>query len=207
MGIVYVSSKNKNTLIKFEQKQPENQNPQKSLVQKFMWKMQEECMKIENKWKRKGIYVLPTLEDKIPWRFEEENDKKVLDWIGQERKGRKEEKTFWNCEEHVMLKGFYFSFFLKLDRSSADWVPIKPDRMDPLKPLKISIIRKIASTNRNLNKIDLIDQVPIEDQSNQPEAKFKKSRDFRLVEKHIRSIKILENWIFLKNCRRLCRIH
>ena len=34
MGIMYISSKNKNPMSKFEQKQPKNQKPQKSLVQK-----------------------------------------------------------------------------------------------------------------------------------------------------------------------------
>ena len=92
-----------------------------------------------------------------------------------------------------MLKAFYFSFFSKLDRLSTDRAPIEPDRMYPLKPLKILISRKMALINRYLSKTDSIDQVPIKDQSNQLEAKFKKkTRDFRSVEKNIQLIEILE---------------
>ena len=41
----------------------------------------------------------------------------------------------------------------------------------------------MASINRNLNKTDLIDRVPIEDQSNQTEAKFKKIKGFSIGQK------------------------
>ena len=88
---------------------------------------------------------------------------------------------------------FYFSFFLKLDRSSIEQVPIELDREPLLKTLKILISRNMALINQ---KTDSIDQVPIEDQSNQPETKIKKSRDFWLVEKPIWLIEILENRIF-----------
>ena len=42
--------RNKKPLIEYEQKQPKNQKPQKSFVQKF----QRKCMKNEIKMKKKG---------------------------------------------------------------------------------------------------------------------------------------------------------
>ena len=117
--------------------------------------------------------------------------KSFLDWISREFLKKKKKNTCW--------EPFYFSFFSKLDRSSTDWVWIILDREPLIKKFNILIDRKMVSISRNLNKTDLIYRVPIEDHSNQPEAKFfKKSRDFQSVEKHIQSIEILENWIFWK---------
>ena len=50
MRNMIISTKNKNLFIKCEQKQPKNQKPQKSLVQKF----QRKCMKNVILTKKKG---------------------------------------------------------------------------------------------------------------------------------------------------------
>ena len=47
----------------------------------------------------------------------------------------------------------------------------------------------------------------IEYQSREAEPRLEKSRNFWLIENHTRSIKILENWIFLKIVEVLCRKH
>ena len=80
-------------------------------------------------------------------------------------------------------------------------VPIKPNRKFSL---KITICQKLVSINW---KTDSTDRAPIEDQSNQAKTKLINSRDFRLVEKHIRFIEILEIWIFWKTTEVLCRKH
>ena len=50
MGIMFVTSKNKNPMIKYDYKQPKNQKPQFSFVRNF----KEICMKHVNNLKRKG---------------------------------------------------------------------------------------------------------------------------------------------------------
>ena len=97
-----------------------------------------------------------TLED---WR---RKITKIL-WLDRSReKGMKRKENFLNFWRTRDVKPFYFSFFSKLDRSSTNRVPIEPDREFPLKQLKLSISRKIASIDRNLNKTYSIDRKPIE---------------------------------------------
>jgi len=94
MGILYISSKNKNPLIKFEQKQTEKKNPRKkkkTIVRKLWgnaWKL-----KVNEKERVFRSYLhlrTKTLED-----LRRKRQKTFLDWIGRERKGQKEKKYFW----------------------------------------------------------------------------------------------------------------
>ena len=95
-------------------------------------------MKLENKWKRKGIKVLPALEDKNPWRNLRENDKNS-DWKPwpikeREKSVLKKFESDWTRENSVFKKlCMRFSIDRKLDsidrkclrliqnQSSSDW--------------------------------------------------------------------------------------
>ena len=76
MRIMFISCKNKNPLIYFEQEKPN------ILSSKNMKKMHEKCKYIE-KGGAKEIYI--SLKTKNLERFVEENDKNGLDWIGRRK--------------------------------------------------------------------------------------------------------------------------
>ena len=82
---MFISSNNKNLVINYERKNQKHHKPQNFLGSKIAFK----CMKNENKWKMRGIKVLPVYEDKNLAKELEENDKKMiwsLDWSRRERK-------------------------------------------------------------------------------------------------------------------------
>ena len=123
--------------------------------------------------------------------------KKVWIWSVEKEKEVKRRKVFEKVKNMCREKSFVFLFFWIL----IGRVPIKPNRKFSL---KITICQKLVSINW---KTDSTDRAPIEDQSNQAKTKLINSRDFRLVEKHIRFIEILEIWIFWKTTEVLCRKH
>ena len=57
---MFISSNNKNLVINYERKNQKHHKPQNFLGSKIAFK----CMKNENKWKMRGIKVLPVYEDK-----------------------------------------------------------------------------------------------------------------------------------------------
>ena len=54
MGTMFITSKNKNSVINFERNQLKNQKPQNPIGLKISPKMHEKCMKYVNKMKTKG---------------------------------------------------------------------------------------------------------------------------------------------------------
>ena len=73
-------------------------------------------MKLENKWKRKGIKVLPALEDKNPWRNLREDDKNS-DWKPwpieeREKSVLKKFESDWTSENSKFLKNALCDFRL-----------------------------------------------------------------------------------------------
>ena len=54
MGIMFITSKNKNLVINFERNQLKNQKPQQYIGLKISPKMHEKCMKYVKKMKKKG---------------------------------------------------------------------------------------------------------------------------------------------------------
>ena len=54
------------------------------------------CMKIENKWKRRGNKVLPALKEKNLAKILKENDKNLL-WLLE--RSKRERKVFWKSFE------------------------------------------------------------------------------------------------------------
>ena len=159
MGFICIWTRNRNPLIKFEQKQIKNKKPQISLVQKS-WR---KCMKNVNNLKKEGYLGLIYTWGQKPLKIWGGKRQKILDWIGQERKGRKKEKSLWKSDEHVLRKKLLFSFPSNFDRSSTDRIPIEPDRMFSLKTFKISIGLNLVLINR---KTDSTERAPIEDQLN-----------------------------------------
>ena len=100
--ISLITSHNKNPMINFERIDWKHQKPKFSIGSKFSPKCMKKCMKYENKWKRRGKSVLPKLEDKNPWKFLRENDKKLP--LNLDRSKRERERTFekvWIVIEHV----------------------------------------------------------------------------------------------------------
>ena len=69
--------------------------------------------------------------------------------------------------------------------------------------MKKNLVKNLKTKNFSV----LIGRALIEYQSNQAEARLENFGNFRLIENHTRSIKILENWIFLKIVEVLCRKH
>ena len=87
--------------------------------------------KQENKWKRRGIKVLPALDDKNPWRNLGENDKN-LSWNLrpiEEREGEAFE-SFEIVFEHVrnkVLKKISIRFSIDRKLDSIDWKSLSID--------------------------------------------------------------------------------
>ena len=124
-----------------------------------------------------------------------------LDWIGRERKWRKREKTIWKSVEHVGWKSILFFFSFK------SWsVKYRSGTNRTRQKVFLKKYLKFWSVEKWFHSIEKLIRL-IEYQSNQAETKLKNWRDFRLVEKHIRFIKILEIWIFWKTTEVLCRKH
>ena len=118
MGIICIWTKNKNPLIKYEQKQVKNnikKKPQISLVRKS-WR---KCMKNVNNLKNKGYLGLTYTWGQKPLKIWGGKRQKILDWIGRERKGRKREKTVWKSEEHVSWKSLLF--FISFESRSVEY--------------------------------------------------------------------------------------
>ena len=67
--------------------------------------------------------------------------------------------------------------------------------------------KKFGQKSKNWKFSVMIDRASIEYQSSQAKARLEKSRNFQLTKNHTRSIKILENWIFWKIAKDLCRKH
>ena len=107
MEIICIWPRNKNALIKFEQKQPKHKKYKKN-CSKFLKK----CMKNVINLKNEGYVGLTNMWGQKPLMICGGKRQETLDWIGWERKGRKREKTilkkWWTCEEKSIL--FFFSF-------------------------------------------------------------------------------------------------
>ena len=70
-----------NPLINFGRKSLKQQKSQKSLGSKFPKYAWQKCMKLENKWKRKGNMVFPALGEKNVAKRSDENEKKKISWM------------------------------------------------------------------------------------------------------------------------------
>ena len=121
MGIICIWTKNKNPLIKYEQKQVKNnikKKPQISLVQKS-WR---KCMKNVNNLKNEGYLGLTYTWGQKPLKIWGGKRKKILDWIGlvKKEKEEKERRLFEKVKNMWVEKVFYFSFLSNLDQSSTD---------------------------------------------------------------------------------------
>ena len=103
---MFIASHNKNPLIDFKRKGLKQQKPQIFIGSKFSQYAWQKCMKEENKWKRKGIKVLPALKDKNLAKDSEENDKNLLWPLDQSKRERIVFEKFWKSDEHVKLKVF-----------------------------------------------------------------------------------------------------
>ena len=66
MGIMLISSRDKNPMIKCERKQLKIQKPQKEWVWKFQLKCMRNAWKLWINWKRKGKRYLQAQKDKNP---------------------------------------------------------------------------------------------------------------------------------------------
>ena len=150
--------------------------------------MHEKC-KLFKKWGYLGLTY--TWEQK-PLKIWGGKWQKVLDWIDRERKWRKREKTIWKSEEHVGWKSLLFFFSFK------SWsVKYRLGTNRTRQKVFLKKYLKFWSVEKWFHSIEKLIQL-IEYQSNQAETKLKNWRDFQLVEKHIWSIEIMENWIFWK---------
>ena len=103
-------------MINLERKGLNQQKPQFSIGSKFSQYAWQKCMKLENKWKRKGIKVLPALEDKNTWRNLRENDKNS-DWKPwpieeREKSVLKKFESDWTSENSKFLKNALCDFRL-----------------------------------------------------------------------------------------------
>ena len=119
----FYSVHNKNPLINFQRKGLNYQKSQICIGSKITQQCMNLCMKIENKWKRKGNKVLPALEEKNLAKFWRKTTKKfpLNPWLIEER-----EKSFWKFwnsvwthEKQSFLKNLYMIF---------DWSKIRFDR-------------------------------------------------------------------------------
>ena len=82
----------------------------------------KKCMKLENKWKKRGIKVLPALEDKNLAKDLKENDKNLLWPLDQSKRERIVFENIWKSDEHMKLKVF------KKLYANFDWSKIRFDR-------------------------------------------------------------------------------
>ena len=64
------------------------------------------CMNNENKWKRRGIKVLPALEDKNLAKESGENEKKFLWLLDWSKKERIVFEKLWKNDEHMKTQNF-----------------------------------------------------------------------------------------------------
>ena len=64
-----------------------------------------------NKLKKEGYLGLTYTWGQKPLKIWGGKRQKILDWIGWERKRRKEKKTIWKSEEHMLRKPFNFISF------------------------------------------------------------------------------------------------
>ena len=87
--ITFILSHNKNPLINFQRKGLNQQKSQNFIGSKFSHNAWKICMKHENKWKRRGIKVLPALEDKNLAKCSRENDKKLIGSLDRSKRERK----------------------------------------------------------------------------------------------------------------------
>ena len=62
--------------------------------------------KMKRNWKRKGLIVLPMLEDKNPWEKMRENDKETCFESGPVEESEKSFWKFWSSERHMREKAF-----------------------------------------------------------------------------------------------------
>ena len=113
-------------MINLERKGLNQQKPQFSIGSEFSQYAWQKCMKLENKWKGKGIKVLLALEDKNPWRNLRENNKNN-DWKPWPIEEREREKSVlkkfesdWTHENSKFLKTLYTTF---------DWLKIRFDQL------------------------------------------------------------------------------
>ena len=138
---MFIASHNKNPLINFERKSLKQQKSQKSLGSKFPKYAGQKCMKLENKWKRKGNMVLPALGEKNLAKRSEENNKKLVGCLDRSNRERKSFEKFEKCLNTWKRKVFKkLSIRLSIDRkigsfdwkcfnwSNINWAPIKTDR-------------------------------------------------------------------------------
>ena len=116
---MFIASHNKNPLINFERKGFKKQKSQKSLSLKFPEYAWEKCMKLENKWKRKGNMVLSALGEKNLAKRSEESDKKLVGCLDQ---SNRERKSFEKCLNTWKRKVFKkLSIRLSIDRKCFKW--------------------------------------------------------------------------------------
>ena len=138
---MFIASHNKNSLINFKRKGLNEQKPQIFIGSKFSQYAWQKCMKQENKWKKKGIKVLPALEDKNLAKESEENDKNFLWLLNRLKRERIEFEKFWKSDEHVKTQSFWKTLY-----AIFDWLKIRFDR------LKIPSIDPIAIEHRSKQK-------------------------------------------------------
>ena len=140
------------------------------------------------------------IEDKNPWRLEEEKVKKLEFWINQGTRRQKKKEKFWKNWRARERKEAFCSFIFKFNQLSIDRVPIKPSKSYSSKILKISFGWKLGSLNWKTHSIDRA-------QFEQGRTKLKNLRRFWSVEEHTRLIKNLEKLNFWKTAGVLCRKH
>ena len=125
-----------------------HQNPQIFIGSKLSPKCMEKCMELENKWKRKGIKVLPALKDKNLAKDSEENDKNLLWPLDRSKRERIVFEKFWKSDEHVKLEVFKKTLY-----AIFDWSKLRFDRskIPSIDPIAIKHRSKHTEPNQNFN--------------------------------------------------------
>ena len=114
---MFITPHNKNPLINFERKCLNQQKTQNSLGSKFPKYAWQKCMKLENKWKRKGNMVLLALGEKNLAKRSEENNKKLVGCLDRSNRVRKSFEKFEKCLNMWKRKVFKkLSIRLSIDR-------------------------------------------------------------------------------------------
>ena len=139
-------------MINFERIDWKHQKPQFSIGSKFSPNCMKKCIKHENNWKRRGKEVFLVLQDKNPWKFLRENDKKSC-FESQSIKER-EKKNFWKS--------------LNSETAREKLMFLKNSKL-------LSIDRKIDSIDQKLHSFD---PAIIEHQSNQADSNQNFNRNF-----------------------------
>ena len=122
---MFISSNNKNPVINCERNNKKHQKPQIFLGSKITLKCMKKGMRNENKWKRRGIKVLPVYEDKNLAKESEENDKKLIGSLDRSKRERKKFLKKFESDrsrENSLNFSFKSNIFLTIIKKYLDFL-------------------------------------------------------------------------------------